>query len=148
MNFKTIVEYQDQVRAHRRQYRKSGIYGFYVNGEYLYIGQSRNLHLRFLSHGDKFAKVRLKKIPSNKKYHLLKPYLEKLEWKVIEYCPKEELDEREAYWINIYKPIFNVKMPDGSRQIFTGNEFDINQFVCGGVDIDYLKNLVIKEIKK
>lgn len=148
MNFKTICDYQDQVRAHRRQYRKSGIYGFFVNDECMYVGQSRNLHNRFLLHGDYFAKVRIKKIPSNAKYILLKPYIDKVEWRVIEYCPKEDLDERETYYIGCYEPIFNVRMPGGGKQVFTGNEMDINQFVCGAVDINYLKNLVIKEIKK
>lgn len=138
MELKTYLEFFEHDRENRRQYRKSGIYAFLLLGEVVYVGQSTNLHLRFFHHAENFAKVRPKKIPSNKKYILLKPYIDKVEWKVLEYCSKEDLDERENSWIDFYNPIFNIQRRDG-KVYFTGDSQDIDNYVSGEVDMKYLR---------
>ena len=85
--------------------------------------------------------MRPKKIPSNQKYILLRPYIEFIEWKVIEYCPKDQLDDTENKWIDYYNPIFNIKRSTGHVH-WEGNEFDIHDFVTGEVSMDELKELL------
>lgn len=141
MNLKTYFDFWEQDRANRRKYRKSGIYGFFLKDECVYVGQSRDLHSRFFHHSENFAKVRPKKIPSNQKYILLRPYIELIEWRALEYCPKDQLDDTENKWIDYYNPIFNIKRKDGQVH-WEGNEKDIAAFVTGEVSMDDLKKLL------
>lgn len=63
-----------------------------------YIGQSKNINQRFLSH---------KRSIKNKKYALysdMRYYgLKNFTFSVLEECPVSELDKREMYWIKKYQ---------------------------------------------
>lgn len=141
MTFKNYFDFYEYDRANRRKYRKSGIYGFFIKGECVYVGQSKDLHSRFVKHAENLAKVKPKNIQSNKKYILLRPYVDQVEWKVIEYCKKDALDDTENKWIDFYNPIFNIKRREGNVY-FKGCAGDIAAFFSGEVDMDDLRNLL------
>lgn len=77
-----------------------------VNG-LVYIGQSINIHKRWANHRSRAfsAKSREYNIPL---YQDFRKYgLENFEFKVIEECLKEELNDKEQYWIEYYDSFFN-----------------------------------------
>lgn len=79
----------------------SGIYGLknIENGK-IYIGASRDLHKRMLSH---FNYIKTKRC-CIKIYKDLVRYDEKsFVFGVIEYCNEKELDEREQFWLDYYR---------------------------------------------
>lgn len=139
MEFKEYLDWYDKCRADRRGHRKSGVYGWFVGDDCFYVGQSRELYSRFVSHAEEFAKVRQKDIPSKQKYILLKDYIERLEWCEIEYT--KDLDAAEAKWIEFYKPIFNVETPYG-RQHFRGKQSDIDLYMSGVINYEDLQMLI------
>lgn len=140
--FKEYTDWTEKCRADRRGHRKSGIYGWFIKDECVYVGQSKELYSRFVSHAEELAKVRQKNIPSKQKYILLKDYVELIEWRELEYT--SDLDVAEDKWINYYRPIFNVKTPYGN-QYFTGEQKDIDDYVSGKITMDDLKKLIIIE---
>ena len=142
ITFKEYVDWTDKCRADRRGHRKSGIYGWFVKDECFYVGQSKELYSRFVSHAEELAKVRQKEVPSKLKYILLKPFVEHIEWRELEFT--KDLDEAENRWIEFYKPIFNCKTPYG-KQSFEGTEDDIKDFVEGKITYEDLKKLVFIE---
>lgn len=142
IKFKEYTDFYDKCRADRRQHRKSGIYGWFVKDCCVYVGQSKELYSRFVSHAEELAKVRQKEIPSNLKYILLKPFVELIEWRELEYT--KDLDEAEAKWILHYKPIFNCRTPYG-KQSFEGTEEDIKDFIENKITYEDLKRLVFIE---
>lgn len=83
--------------------------GIYVcqcmNSGKRYIGQSKDVKLRKCSHLSDLRGNR----HGNK--HLQKTYAkygeENLVWDVLEYCPREKLNERERYWIKRYDTFAN-----------------------------------------
>lgn len=116
---------------------KSGIYGFYLCNECIYIGQAHNLFYRLCDHLQKIATAKnLKDYPTNKKYKYMLKYFNNISWKIIEIT--HNLDEREDYWITYYNPIFNIINPDGEYE-FAGTDKDIDNFILGLITMDELK---------
>lgn len=76
-----------------------------VNGK-IYIGSAFNFHKRIHTHKHHLKE---KKHPNK---HLQASYdkhgIENFKFEVIEECQKENLIEREQYWLDTLKPIFNV----------------------------------------
>jgi hypothetical protein len=142
MTFKEYTDWYDKCRADRRGHRKSGIYGWFIKDECVYVGQTKELYSRFVTHAEELAKVRQKDIPSKQKYILLKDHVALIEWRELEITT--DLDAAEDKWIEWYRPIFNVKTPYG-RQYFNGDQKDINAFVEGKITMDDLKKLITIE---
>lgn len=124
---------------------KSGIYGFFLCNECIYVGQARNLFYRLLSHLDNISNVKfLKNDPSNTKYKYMSKYFSDLSWRVLEYT--KILDDRENYWINYYDPIFNI-IKSNRTYNFIGSDKDIDDFVLGLNDMSDLQKLKIPKRK-
>ena len=65
----------------------------------VYIGQSTNIELRWRHHRSPNSSIRL----IYPLYRAIDKYgIENFSFDIIEECKKEELDEREIYWINFY----------------------------------------------
>ena len=80
------------------------IYGLYDGEIILYVGQSRNektLKRREAAHRMRYGECGSSFIPDD------------IEWvlKVLEICDESELLKREAYYIDILKPLYNIKKP-------------------------------------
>jgi hypothetical protein len=92
----------------------SGIYQIKskVNSK-IYVGSAVNLFSRKVDH---FSKLK-KKCHHNiyLQYHYNKYGIEDLVFGIIEFCPKEKLIEREQYWMDTLKPIFNFIKVAGSQ---------------------------------
>ena len=69
-----------------------------INGHY-YIGQSIDIKARFRGH--KYSSEKINDKDHNTPIHLAihKYGIENFELTILEECSKEELDEREVYWI-------------------------------------------------
>ena len=65
-----------------------------------YIGQSNNIERRFQEHCYKGEKARIPLDIAIKKYGK-----EAFSFEVLEECPQEKLNEREAYWIKYYNTV-------------------------------------------
>ena len=121
----------------------SGIYAIKLCDEVVYVGQSGNLFARLLEHCTALFSDK----PSGElKYTLLREHYKDLSWTVLSYESTETLIETENYYIDRYKPIFNIQTPKG-EQYFWGTSNDIEDFCYGLLTIDDLKSLV-KENKK
>ena len=119
---------------------KSGIYGFFLCGECVYVGQAKNLNRRLRRHLNRFINIEnLKHNSTNNKYRILKPHIEYLSWSIIEYVEDiSQLTKIENKWIDYYNPIFNIRTHHG-RQIFCGTSDDIEDFIFGLTTMDILR---------
>lgn len=106
-----------------------GIYGIYnLQTNKWYVGQSTDLHKRITTH-----KSLLRHSKPHENHHLLKAWEiygeESFEFYVLEECDKNQLNEREIYWIGLLDSYFNgynqtlggggvrgFILPDGSRK--------------------------------
>ena len=108
---------------------KPGIYAIYVDKEFAYIGQSKNLIQRL---GDHYYGIFFQQKDLEHRYEVLRElHLKghKITFDVIEYCDIKELRDREAFYIQEYKPPLNIltmqgkgSTNDNARQI-TAEEF-------------------------
>ena len=80
-----------------------GIYKIISLTGKIYIGQSTNINERFTFYKQLHCKTQTKLYNSLKKYGV-----ENHKFEIIEECTKEKLDEREKYYINLFKT-FNTK---------------------------------------
>ena len=88
---------------------KSGVYGLFEKGVCLYIGESKKPYSRMIQH-----KTWIKNVETEKKWcpyqKKLYPQLRKhthIIFGIIEECDNHK--ERERYYINKYKPLYNEK---------------------------------------
>lgn len=77
-----------------------------INGHF-YIGQSIQIEKRWSNH--KIAAFnKLDKGYEYPLYRAIRKYgLENFDFEIIEECSKEQLNERENYWIKYYQPTYN-----------------------------------------
>ena len=118
----------------------SGIYAFTLCGEVVYVGSSVNLFNRFrthiisIQHGDNCKSPSI----ADRKYYYLNKYIENVEFKVLatydKHMSKQDLEQREHQYINIYQPIFNVNYMDKVKR-WCGSDRDIDEFVNGNTTI-------------
>lgn len=93
----------------------SGIYIIFSNQkpDKLYIGSAVNLRERWKRHR---RELRRKKHFNAKLTNHVNLYgVDDLLFQVIEYCPKEELIQKEQFWIDFFNPSFNINPTAGSR---------------------------------
>lgn len=84
-------------------YIKSGIYAFILNNKIVYIGKSINLTKRKQRH---IQELRAGKHCNRHFQRAFIKYGENsFDWKVLEYCDEDELNNREIYWIDKYDVI-------------------------------------------
>ena len=69
-----------------------------------------------------------------------------MSWTVLAYEDLELLTDVEDYYINKYKPIFNIHTPYG-EQHFWGTQEDIENFCCNLLTMEDLKSMVKSEKK-
>ncbi len=121
--------------------KRPGIYGFFLCGECIYVGQAKDLNRRLRRHLNRFIDSEvIKQRPTNNKYKILKPYIKYLSWSIIEYVDDfSNLTKTENKWIVYYNPIFNIRMPKGKRMFF-GTSEDIEDFIYGLITMDELRH--------
>lgn len=122
---------------------RSGIYAIKLCDEVVYVGQSCSLFSRLLEH---CVALFSDKPSSELKYKLLRDFYKDMSWTVLMYEDLEMLTDGEDYYINKYRPIFNIETPYG-EQHFWGTQEDIDDFCCGLLTMDDLKS-IIKQKKK
>lgn len=96
---------------------KAGIYRWVnkVNGN-TYIGSSVNLARRFRVYYDfSFLSVRIANSKSRIYSAILKHGYSNFQLEILEYCTKENAISREQYYIDLYKPEYNLNSTAGSR---------------------------------
>ena len=72
-----------------------------IKSNKVYIGQSINIKSRKTHH---FSDLRGNRHPNRFLQHSWNKYGEmNFKFKILEYCSKQQLDEKEVYWINYYK---------------------------------------------
>lgn len=85
---------------------KSGIYRWVNNtNNNSYVGSGINLAKRI---GDYYKKSELTRNPRPINFALLKYKHNNFTLEIIEYCSKEKLLEREQYYIDLFKPKYNI----------------------------------------
>ena len=103
---------------------KTGIYRWVnkVNGN-TYIGSSVNLSRRFRVYYDfSFLSVRIANSKSRIYSAILKHGYSNFQLEILEYCTKENAISREQYYIDLYKPEYNLNLTAGSRLGSTSSE--------------------------
>jgi hypothetical protein len=89
------------------EYKKQGIYEWYEGDTSLYVGQSTRLNQRLLNHKSYFNNPELaKKEAQSYLYPLLRQH-QNPQIRIIEECSPEALLEREQYYIDTKKPLYN-----------------------------------------
>lgn len=99
----------------------SGIYGMFVSGKCIYVGQSANIYKRFKAHArhiDNYITNKPDKEKNGMKYiYLSKVGQKQTEFKVLELCAVEDLNDRELYWMGWYdEPMFNISKKPYKRR--------------------------------
>lgn len=117
---------------------RSGIYAIKLCDEVVYVGQSCSLFARLLEH---CVALFSDKPSSELKYKLLRNFHKDMSWTVLMYEDLEMLTDGEDYYINKYKPIFNIQTPYG-EQHFWGTQEDLDDFCCGLLTMDDLKSMI------
>lgn len=88
------------------RHKKQGIYGWFDGDISLYIGQSKQLNHRMSSHKQWFNNPSL--VPLQKEFYITLNKHVNASIRVIEECSPEVLLEREQYYIDTLKPLYNT----------------------------------------
>jgi group I intron endonuclease len=90
------------------KYHTSGIYYIICKAnDKIYIGQTKRITLRWNSHKSTLNKNKHHNLSLQQDYNLYGSEI--FEYKILEICPSEILDERERFWINQYKDkLYNI----------------------------------------
>lgn len=103
---------------------KIGVYRWVnkVNGN-TYVGSSVNLSRRFRTYYDfSYLSVRVQKSKSRIYSAILKHGYSNFQLEILEYCTKEKVISREQYYIDFFKPQYNLNLTAGSRLGSTHSE--------------------------
>lgn len=108
MNYKQKIIVADKILAEHfpqiRSYKKSGIYLYTRTDEkgitFFYVGQAKNIYNRAISHHNGYSSRIDRSLKKRKYYSITNPHGWKFE--VLEFCPVEELDEKESKCIFDY----------------------------------------------
>lgn len=98
-----------------------GVYGIFLFGQLIYIGSSKNILQRIISHVEAAVSSTEHK-DDKKKYFWMWNYSDYVTFQVIE--ETEDYVNREEYYIELYKPIFNIKRKGG--YYYASNHIDID----------------------
>lgn len=101
---------------------KSGIYALVVSDEVVYVGKSKNILQRWISHEYNTFCSYSKDYNSKKYKELRKAYAEgrSIEPRVLEFCSDEQLSARESYWVKYYMPKLNSQLPKANGGYYKG----------------------------
>lgn len=107
-----------------KYFGKAGVYGIYINGHLVYIGESSNILRRWVDHKFNTLYNFKQKEYQEGKYRVLREAYKAgltITCNVLELCEndKKVLRAREAVWIREYNPILNI--------INTGKHSDVYQ---------------------
>ena len=105
-----------------------GVYGIFLFGQLIYIGSSKNILQRIISHVEA-AVSSAENRDDRKKYYWMWNYSDYVTFDIIE--PTKDYLERENYYIELYKPIFNIKRKGG--YYYASDHIDI----CATIDYWY-----------
>lgn len=83
-----------------------GVYGIFLFGQLIYIGSSKNILQRIISHVEAAMNLTQNQ-DARKKYYWMKLCKQFVTFSMIERT--DNYLERENYYIELYKPIFNIK---------------------------------------
>lgn len=92
---------------------KCGIYGIWHRGTLVYVGKSTNMFHRWVAHKINALEPTARDY-NTKMYTQLRKAKEQgdeLTFGLIEECSKAELDARERYYISLYMPALNKRVP-------------------------------------
>ena len=105
------------LRANKRNYQKSvesvrkyanawgsGVYGIFEGEKCLYVGESKTLKHRIAIHKSGIKNPQIRPIQQSL-YEALQNH-SNIEFKILEQCDNHK--EREGYFIDMYKPIYNI----------------------------------------
>lgn len=105
-----------------------------ING-HCYIGQSINIEERWREHRKSINNT---EDWSRSIYQAIRKYgLENFSWEIIEECSKNELDEKETYWIDYYNSYKN-----GYNQTMGGNETHGNSIKITKEQVEEIRSLL------
>lgn len=109
--------WKEFVQDNYSQYTDSGIYGIFVDGVCLYVGQSSNIYKRWIAHARHIDNYILGLPDKELRGKTLEKYmclagcdLAKVQFKVLELCAISDLNPKELEWIKNYKPKLNFSM--------------------------------------
>lgn len=108
---------------------KSGIYAITIDRQIVYVGMSKNIYTRCGQHIYHTQNAMLNK---EKKYLLLLAAQlggHDIDCIGLEYCPEDELREREDRWIELESPILNIVTPSGKNDISELKIWDVLEYV-------------------
>jgi len=91
--------------------KTKGIYAIYSDqNEVLYIGASSQFNGRIVAHKHALNNLDQAKKHRKSMFHLYEELAqyENVSFRLLEECYREELKDREAYYISIYSPKFNI----------------------------------------
>ena len=83
-----------------------GVYGIFLFGQLIYIGSSKNILQRIISHVEAAMDITQNK-DTRKKYYWMNLCKQFVTFSMIE--KTDDYLERENYYIELYKPMFNIK---------------------------------------
>lgn len=115
-NSKPVVIYDnadvDKIRILTENRKKVAVYRWVnkVNGN-IYIGSSTNLHVRMYTY---FSLRSLAKSNRPIDRALLKHGFSNFRLEILEYCSYEDVLKREQYYLDLYKPHYNIATIAGS----------------------------------
>jgi hypothetical protein len=101
---KTEVGKQSTKKYHTK---KIGVYGIFENDLCLYVGQSTWLNCRINSHKSYIKNPEVSPKREIERYKLISKH-NNIFISVLEECSRELLIEREHYYIDTYKPLYNT----------------------------------------
>lgn len=103
--------------------------------EHCYIGQSINIEERWREHRNSINTI---ESWDRSIYQAIRKYgLENFSWEIIEKCSKDELDEKEIYWINYYNSYKN-----GYNQTMGGNGTHGNSIKITKEQVEEIRSLL------
>ena len=116
------------------EYQQEGVGGIFFRDQCLYVLSGKNIYKRML---DCCRKIKTQNKGENHSLILLAPYLEQIEWRILELNT-----DNKSKWIEYYNnPPFNAYTKN-SKQKFIGNADDISNFMKGLMSVRELKGAV------
>lgn len=125
------MEYEDRDLFYL-ELQTHGVAGLFLNDACLYIVRGKNIYRRMINVCHRIA---AQDKDENHNVLLLQPYLEQIEWRVLDVST----DNKDA-WLQDYKPPLNTYYKDGAHK-FEGTADDIDNFARGLISFEDLQAL-------
>lgn len=115
------MEYEDRDLFYL-ELQTNGVAGLFLNDACLYIVSGKNIYRRMIR---TCHRINIQDTSESRSLLLLKPYLEQLEWRVLE----TNIDDKDK-WLQYYNPPLNTYNKDALCK-FAGTSEDIDDFMHG-----------------